>query len=79
MTAKASASPLPTGSPAVDLSPEISQRFHVHDQLGRRSRLPVPGIHAGCVSVIAEVIDFIAGDGRRLGVRLEGVDCPEKR
>ena len=27
----------------------------VHDQLGRRSGLPVPGVHAGRVSVVAEV------------------------
>ena len=27
----------------------------VHDQLGRRSGLPVPGVHAGGVSVAAEV------------------------
>ena len=31
----------------------------VHDQLGRRSGLPVPGVHAGGVSVVAEVIDAV--------------------
>jgi hypothetical protein len=48
-------------------------RWHglaVHDQLGRCERLPVPGVHAGGVSVVAEVRDVVERRAARC-VRLE--------